>query len=149
MDTSSEEKSALEKKKHDLKNLTQEELDILEQLAEKHTKEFKKKIEFPAALEKDNIWCFVHEENVSAFYSYFIVKFNENSELHTSEKFYEALRLDREGCKRRLEVLRLADDDTVLNDNQLLFILQKKPDGRDFYNGMTVKTIKQQLKIEN
>jgi hypothetical protein len=110
--------------------------------------EFKKAIGFPRTLKKDNIWCFVHEKDISEFYADYILNFNSNTFLHKPEQFHDHLYLDRKGCERRMEILGMTDDSKELTVDELLFILNRKPDG-DFKEKMTVGAVKEQLKKLN
>jgi hypothetical protein len=106
--------------------------------------EFKKEIDFPRTLEKDNIWCFVHEENISGYYSEYIVNFNNNEYLHKPEQFHNFLYGDVKGCKRRIEILGLAEDERILTNDEMLFILHRKPEG-DFVAGITLQKLNELL----
>jgi hypothetical protein len=110
--------------------------------------EFKKAISFPRSLDKDNIWCFVHEKEISEFYNDCILNFNNNIYMHTPEQFHNHLSLDKKGCERRMEILELTDDNRELTREELLFILHKKT-GRDFEKVETVKAFKKQLEKFN
>jgi hypothetical protein len=111
--------------------------------------EFKKTINFPRTLEKDNIWCFVHEENISAYYSDYIINFNDKADLHDPKQFHDSLLYDKKACERRIEILGLTDDNRELTSHELLFILGRKPYGDFNQENLILKKFKELFNNDN
>jgi len=104
----------------------------------------------PLGLENDNIWCFKHAIDSKYFPDFIYNAFDDRNiaKLNSAEDFYKQLAFDSDACKQRMELLGLLDiDEYKVDENTLLFILQKEPFA-NFKEGITIKQLKLLLEID-
>lgn len=85
----------------------------------------------PKELQKDNIWCFVHQVELDSYYSNVILRSNSNY-CQSAENLYKYLLLDKEGISRRWKTLRLFDINVnSITGADLAFLLNTSLDQLD------------------
>lgn len=74
--------------------------------------------QIPYDLQNDNIWCFVHQEEIDSYYKYIIEKIQRNKETYkNANELYNELVFNKTLCKERIELLA----DVGIKDGNYLY----------------------------
>ena len=107
------------------------------------------KRQIPLALQKDNIWCFVHRKEIRSFYQRIILHIQDNEiSFRNAEELYNKIVLDEFLFFERTNLLKdLGYDTTQLQLNQIAYLLDASFD-ESVDNQETIKNaVKEKIKL--